>query len=62
MKHLEQMRTRFQLGQIIRYKNHHNSICLGKIIGLHDDYIRVKDLKGQAYFYVYKIKFEDVIG
>ena len=62
MKHLEQMRTRFQLGQVIRYKNNHDVICLGKIIGLHDDYIKVKDLKGLEHFFIYHINFEDVIG
>ena len=62
MKHLEQMRTRFQLGRTITYKDKNGSICAGLIIGLHDDHIKVKDLKGLKHFYIYHVSFEDVIG
>ena len=62
MEHLLKMRTRFQLRQVVRYKNKHDVICIGLIIGLHDDYIRVKDVKDLKHFYVYRVNFEDVIG
>lgn len=55
------MRTKFQLGQIVVWKSKHG-IFKGVVIGLHDDFIRVKDSRGLEYFYVYRVKFEDIIG
>jgi len=61
MEHLLKMRTRFQLGQKVVYKGKHG-IYKGEVVGLHDDFIRVKDTKGLEHFYVYRVKFEDIVG
>lgn len=55
------MRTKFQLGQIIIWKGK-RGIYKGEVIGLHDDFIKVKEMSLGAYFYTYRVKFEDVIG
>jgi len=61
-----QMRTRFQLKQVIIWKGKHG-IYKGKVVGLHDDFVLVKEiivtgsgmkLPGS----VYRVDFEDVIA
>ena len=54
------MRTRFQLWQIVVYKGKHG-IFKGKVVGLHDDFVWIKDIQGYEQV-IYRIKFEDIIG
>ena len=60
MEHLMQMRTRFQLDQSVIYKSKHG-IHKGKVVGLHDDFIFIKDIQGYDTV-IYRVKFEDIIG
>ncbi len=62
------MRTRFQLKQVIIWKGKHG-IYKGKIVGLHDDYIFVREIvltssggKSRIPGAVYHVDFEDVIA
>ena len=62
MEHLAKMRTRFRLGQVVTYKSKHG-IHKGEVVGLHDDFVRVKDITiKQDHFFVYRVAFEDIIG
>jgi len=56
------MRTKFRLGQTIVWKNKYG-ICKGIVVGLHDDFIKVKETSlGICFGGVNRIKFEDVIA
>lgn len=56
------MRTRFQLNQIIIWKNKYG-ICKGKVVGLHDDFVKVKEMSlGVCFDHIFRVNFEDVIA
>lgn len=56
------MRTRFQLKQIIIWKGK-RGIYKGKVVGLHDDFVFVKEMSlGVCFDKIYRVKFEDVIA
>ena len=61
-----QMRTRFKLNQIVVWKGKHG-IYKGKVVGLHDDFVFIKEtivtklgikLPGA----VYRVEFEDIVA
>ena len=54
------MRTRFQLNQAVVYKSKHG-IYKGKVVGLHDDFVWIKDIQGYDAV-IYRVRFEDIIG
>ena len=62
-----QMRTRFELNQIVVWKGKHG-IYKGRVVGLHDDFVFIREiivlpsgmkLPGKI---VYRVEFEDVIA
>ena len=61
-----QMRTRFELNQIVVWKGKHG-IYKGRVVGLHDDFVFIREiivlpsgmkLPGETY----RVEFEDVIA
>ena len=67
MEHLMQMRTRFELNQIVVWKGKHG-IYRGRVAGLHDDFIFIRGiivtpsgmkLHSKA---ICQVNFEDVIA
>ena len=54
------MRTKFQLDQRVIYKSKHG-IYKGKVVGLHDDFVWIKDIQGYDNV-IYRVRFEDIVG
>ena len=61
-----QMRTRFELNQIVVWKGKHG-IYKGKVVGLHDDFVFIREIivlssGTKVPGVIYRVEFEDVIA
>ena len=62
MEHLTKMRTRFQLGQIVVWKDKDN-VHKGEIVGLHDDFIVIrKNILIFSTNTTHRVRFEDIVN
>ncbi len=61
-----QMRTRFELKQIVVWKDKQHEIYKGKVVGLHDDFVFIRETVitsgGTLPGLIYRVEFEDVIA
>ena len=57
------MKSRFSLGTKIYYKSKYSGvgICVGWVVGLHDDFIRVSPFSNGSSI-INSVKFEDVLS
>ena len=61
------MRTQYKLGQVVIWKGS-SGVYRGKVVGLHDDFIKVKEIWWDTEYkvmamseMVYRIRFENII-